>query len=58
MKYINKNFYIEKVKIENLAKRFDTPIYCYSYKKLKSNILNFKENFPIPKLRYFCNVSK
>jgi diaminopimelate decarboxylase len=45
MKYINKNFYIEKVKIENLAKRFDTPIYCYSYKKLKSNILNFKENF-------------
>ena len=45
MKYINKNFYIEGVKAKNLAKKFGTPIYCYSYKKLKENINNFKNNF-------------
>ena len=28
-----------------LAKKFGTPIYCYSYKKIKENILNFKKNF-------------
>ena len=45
MKYINKNFSIEKVKAQNLAKKFNTPIYCYSYKLLKENINNFKKNF-------------
>ncbi len=45
MKYINKSFSIEKVKAQNLAKKFATPIYCYSYKQLKKNINNFKQNF-------------
>jgi len=45
MKYINKSFSIESVKVEKLAKKFGTPIYCYSYKKLKDNIINFKKNF-------------
>ena len=45
MKYINKSFSIEKVKVQNLTKKFKTPIYCYSYKKLKENISNFKKNF-------------
>ena len=45
MKYINRNFTVEKVKVENLVKKFDTPIYCYSYKKLKTNIDNFKGYF-------------
>ena len=45
MKYIDKSFSIEKVKVENLAKKFPTPIYCYSYKKLKANIVTFKKNF-------------
>ena len=45
MKYINKSLSIEKVKIQNLAKKFGTPLYCYSYKKLKENINNFKKNF-------------
>ena len=45
MKYINKNLIIEKVKVENLAKKFGTPVYCYSYKQLKENINNFKKNF-------------
>ena len=45
MKYINKNLFIEGVKIRNIAKKLQTPIYCYSYKKLKENINNFKKNF-------------
>ena len=28
-----------------LAKKFNTPIYCYSLKRIKENILNFKNNF-------------
>ena len=45
MKYINKSLTIEKVRVENIAKTFGTPIYCYSYKKLKENITSFKKNF-------------
>ena len=45
MKYINKSLSIEKVKVQDIAKRFGTPIYCYSYKQLKENINNFKKNF-------------
>ena len=45
MNYINKNFSIEKVKAQDLAKKFNTPIYCYSYRQLKENINNFKKNF-------------
>tara|TARA_Y100000590_G_scaffold457247_1_gene609482 strand:- start:570 stop:1784 length:1215 start_codon:yes stop_codon:yes gene_type:complete len=45
MKYLNKSFTIEGVKAEYLAKKFGTPIYCYSYKKLKTNIINFRNYF-------------
>ena len=45
MKYINNNFLVEKVKIQKLAKKFSTPLYCYSYEKLKKNINKFKFNF-------------
>ncbi len=45
MKYINKNLLIEKIKVKDIAKKFGTPTYCYSYKKLKENITNFKNNF-------------
>ena len=45
MKYINKSLFIEKIKAEDIAKKFGTPTYCYSYKKLKENISNFKKNF-------------
>jgi diaminopimelate decarboxylase len=45
MKYLNNSFLIEHVKAEYLAKKFGTPIYCYSYKKLKMNIIKFKNNF-------------
>ena len=45
MKYINKKLTIEKVSLENIAKKYGTPSYCYSYKQLKENIINFKKNF-------------
>ena len=45
MKYINNNFFVEKVSSKKLAKKFATPLYCYSYEKLKKNINNFKLNF-------------
>jgi len=45
MKYINKKLSIEKIKVEDIAKKFGTPTYCYSYKRLKDNINNFKNNF-------------
>ena len=45
MKYINKSLFIEKTKIQDIAKKFGTPIYCYSYWQLKENINNFKKNF-------------
>jgi diaminopimelate decarboxylase len=45
MKYHNSSLFIEKIKIQNLAKKFGTPLYCYSYKKLKENVDNFKKNF-------------
>ena len=46
MKYINnKNLSIEKVRFYDIAKRFGTPAYCYSYKQLKDNNNNFKKSF-------------
>jgi diaminopimelate decarboxylase len=45
MKYINKNLTIEKIGVQDIAKKFGTPTYCYSYKQLKENISNFKKNF-------------
>jgi diaminopimelate decarboxylase len=47
MKYKNNNFFIENIKAERIAKKYGTPSYCYSYSKLKNNILNFKKNFQI-----------
>ena len=45
MKYINKKLTIEKIKVEDIARKFNTPVYCYSYNQLKENINNFKKNF-------------
>ena len=37
MKYINRKLSIENVTIENISKKYKTPAYCYSFKKLKEN---------------------
>ena len=45
MQYKNKIFHVENISTEKLAKKFNTPLYCYSYLKLKNNIINFKNHF-------------
>jgi diaminopimelate decarboxylase len=45
MKYINNKLSIDKVYLNDISKKFGTPTYCYSYKKLKENISNFKNSF-------------
>ena len=45
MKYINKKLTIDKVKVQDIAKKYGTPTYCYSYDRLKKNIKNFQKNF-------------
>ncbi|MDC3162435.1 diaminopimelate decarboxylase [Candidatus Pelagibacter sp.] len=45
MQYINNKFYIEKKNVKSLAEEFNTPLYCYSFKNLKTNIQNFKKTF-------------
>ena len=45
MRYKSKNYFIENLRVEALAKKYSTPLYCYSFKKLKDNINNFKKNF-------------
>ena len=41
MRYKNNNYFIENISLDKLAKKYSTPLYCYSYNKLKSNIINF-----------------
>jgi len=45
MKYINKKLTIEKVSVENIARKYGTPAYCYSLTQLNENIKNFIGNF-------------
>ena len=45
MKYLDNSFFIEKINVKNLVKKFGTPIYCYSYDQLKENIKKFKNSF-------------
>ena len=45
MKYIDKKLTLEKVSIQNIAEKYSTPTYCYSYNQLKKNVYNFKKNF-------------
>ena len=45
MIYINKKLRVENINLENIAKKYGTPAYCYSYNQLKDNINRFKRNF-------------
>ena len=45
MNYIKKNLFIEKVNATKIAAKYKTPIYCYSYNKLRKNISNLKSTF-------------
>ena len=45
MKYKANNLLIDNLKVENLAKKYSTPIYCYSHSKLEENIKKFQKDF-------------
>ena len=45
MIYKKNKLNIDGFNADFLAKKFSTPIYCYSLKKIKENILNFKNSF-------------
>ena len=45
MRYKSKNFSIDGFNASKIAKVYETPIYCYSFKKLQENIKNFKKSF-------------
>ncbi len=45
MRYKNNNYFIENISLDKLAIKYSTPLYCYSYNKLRSNIINFFTNF-------------
>ena len=45
MRYKSKDLLIDGFKTKILAKKYLTPLYCYSFKKIKENIKNFKKNF-------------
>ena len=45
MRYKNKDLFIDGLKFKSLAKKFATPLYCYSLKKIKENIANFNQHF-------------
>jgi diaminopimelate decarboxylase len=45
MQFIKNKLSFDKKNVENLAKKFGTPLYCYSYDKIKSNILELKKYF-------------
>ena len=56
MNYIGKNFLIEKVSALKLSKKYGSPIYCYSYNKIKKNILSLKKNKIDDKKLKFENI--
>jgi len=45
MKYINNKLSIENISFQRIANKFGTPLYCYSFSKLKENVDNFKKSF-------------
>ena len=45
MRFIKNKLSFDKKNVEYLAKKFGTPLYCYSHNKIKSNILELKKYF-------------
>ena len=45
MKYINNTYTVEKCSLNKVIKKFDTPFFCYSEKKINENIKSFKNSF-------------
>ncbi len=45
MNYKKKNYLIEGIRANQIVKKYKTPSYCYSYKRIRENINFFKKKF-------------
>ena len=45
MNYKNSKLFIDNISVGKIINKFNTPTYCYSFNKLKKNILDFKKHF-------------
>ena len=45
MNYKNNKLFIDNIQVDQIIKKIKTPVYCYSFSKLKKNILKFKQSF-------------
>ena len=45
MKYKSRFFFLDGYNVNTIAKKYLTPIYCYSFNKIKKNIKTFNKNF-------------
>ncbi len=45
MKYKSRFFFLDGYSVNAIAKKYLTPIYCYSFNKIKKNIKTFNKNF-------------
>ena len=45
MKFKSKEFFIDGLKAKNLVQKYRTPLYCYSFQRIKENVKNFKQSF-------------
>ncbi|MBD1153823.1 diaminopimelate decarboxylase [Pelagibacterales bacterium SAG-MED23] len=45
MKYTNNIFTVERCNLNKIIEKFETPLFCYSEKKINENIKNFKNSF-------------
>ena len=45
MKYKKNEYLIDNKRAKVLAQKFSTPLYCYSYRKLRENIFSFRNSF-------------
>ena len=48
-KYKNNQLYCENIKVEELARKFGTPLYVYSYKTIITHFLKLKRAFSLEK---------
>ena len=45
MNYRKNKLKIDGFDISSLGRKYRTPVYCYSFKKIKDNVLSFKNHF-------------
>ncbi len=45
MHYIKNKLFIDNLAVDKIVSKFGSPIYCYSYNRIKNNILKFQKNF-------------